>query len=111
MNCQVTEKNDVVVIALSGKIMGGPEAGEINELINNLIDRNKKKIIIDLENVGWMNSSGLGILIGAVTTLKNNGGKLIIVNVSERIANLLKITKLSGVFDIEQDIDSAVVKF
>ena len=111
MNCQVTEKNDVVVIALSGKIMGGPEAGEINELINNLIDRDKKKIIIDLENVGWMNSSGLGILIGAITTLKNNNGKLIVVNVSERIENLLRITKLSGVFEIEQDVDSAIEHF
>jgi len=111
MNSQVTEKNDVVIISLSGKIMGGPEAGEINELINNLIDKDKKKIIIDLEKVGWMNSSGLGILIGAVTTLKNNGGKLIIVNVSDRIENLLKITKLSGVFNIEQNIDSAVGQF
>jgi len=111
MNSQVIERDDVVVIALSGKIMGGPEAGEINELINNLIDNDKKKIIIDLENVGWMNSSGLGILIGAVTTLKNNNGKLIIVNVSDRIANLLKITKLSGVFDIEQDVDNAIAQF
>jgi len=111
MNSQVTERDDVVVISLSGKIMGGPEAGEINDLINNLIDKDKKKIVIDLENVGWMNSSGLGILIGAVTTLKNNGGKLIIVNVSDRIANLLKITKLSGVFDIAENIDNAIGKF
>lgn len=111
MNSQVVERDDVVVISLSGKIMGGPEAGEINELINNLIDKNKKKIVIDLENVGWMNSSGLGILIGAVTTLKNNDGKLIIVNVSDRIANLLKITKLSGVFDIEQNVDAAIGQF
>lgn len=111
MNNQVTEKDDVVIISLSGKIMGGPEAGEINEIINNLIDKNKKKIVIDLEKVGWMNSSGLGILIGAVTTLKNNGGKLIIINVSERIENLLKITKLSNVFEIEQSINSAIGKF
>lgn len=111
MNSQVIERDDVVIISLSGKIMGGPEAGEINELINNLIDKDKKKIIIDLEQVGWMNSSGLGILIGAITTLKNNGGKLIIVNVSDRIENLLKITKLINVFEIEQDIDSAISKF
>ena len=111
MNNQVTERDDVVIISLSGKIMGGPEAGEINELINNLLDKDKKKVIIDLDKVGWMNSSGLGILIGAVTTLKNNGGKLIIVNVSERIENLLKITKLSNVFEIEQNIDTAITKF
>ena len=111
MNNQVTERDDVVIISLSGKIMGGPEAGEINELINNLLDKDKKKVIIDLDKVGWMNSSGLGILIGAVTTLKNNGGKLIIVNVSERIENLLKITKLSNVFEVEQNIDTAITKF
>lgn len=111
MNSQVSERDNVVIISLSGKIMGGPEAGEINDLINNLIDKSKKRIIIDLEKVGWMNSSGLGILIGAITTLKNSGGKLIIVNVSERIENLLKITKLTSVFEIEQDIDSAIKCF
>lgn len=111
MNNLVTERDDVVIISLSGKIMGGPEAGEINELINNLLDKDKKKVIIDLDKVGWMNSSGLGILIGVVTTLKNSGGRLIIVNVSERIENLLKITKLSNVFEVEQNIDTAIAKF
>jgi anti-sigma B factor antagonist len=108
MENQVTERNGVVIIALSGKIMGGPEAGQINEQINNFIDKGKVKIIIDLEKVEWMNSSGLGILIGAVTTLKNNNGKMIIINVSERIRNLLKITKLISVFEIESDLENAV---
>ncbi len=108
---QVSEQNDIVIIALSGKIMGGPEAGEINEQINNFIDKGKIKIIIDLENVEWMNSSGLGILIGVITTLKNNGGKLIVTNISERIMNLLRITKLVSVFDIEPDLDSALAAF
>jgi anti-sigma B factor antagonist len=108
---QVSEQNDIMIIALSGKIMGGPEAGEINEQINNFIDKGKIKIIIDLENVEWMNSSGLGILIGVITTLKNNGGKLIVTNISDRIMNLLRITKLVSVFDIEPDLDSALASF
>ncbi|MCB0282920.1 MAG: STAS domain-containing protein [Calditrichaeota bacterium] len=108
MNTQVSERDGVVVISLSGKIMGGPEAGQINEQINNLIDSGKIKIVIDLQNVEWMNSSGLGILIGAITTLKNNGGRMILANVSERIENLLKITKLISVFDIESDVDADV---
>jgi len=108
---QVSEKNGIVIISLSGKIMGGPEAGQINEQINSFIDKEKTKIIIDLEHVEWMNSSGLGILIGVITTLKNNGGKLVVTNVSERILNLLKITKLVTVFEIEQDLDSAVAAF
>ena len=108
---QVSEQNGIVIIALSGKIMGGPEAGQINEQINNFIDKGKINIVIDLEHVEWMNSSGLGILIGVITTLKNNGGKLVVTNVSDRILNLLKITKLVTVFEIEQDLDSALAAF
>jgi anti-sigma B factor antagonist len=108
MNIQVTEENDVIVIALSGKIMGGPEAGQINDRINNLIEQGKIKIIIDLKEVDLMNSSGLGILIGAITTLKNNNGKLCLINVSDRIRNLLRITKLERVFQIQPDMKSAL---
>jgi anti-sigma B factor antagonist len=108
---QVTEQNGIVIIALSGKIMGGPEAGQINEQINNFIDKGKIRIIIDLQNVEWMNSSGLGILIGVITTLKNNNGKLVVTNVSDRILNLLKITKLVSVFEIKDDLDSALAAF
>jgi anti-sigma B factor antagonist len=105
---QIAEREGIDIISLSGKIMGGPEAGEINEQINELIDRDKKNIIINLADVDWMNSSGLGILIGAVTTLKNNDGRLALVHVSERICNLLKITKLIDVFDVYDELDSAI---
>jgi anti-sigma B factor antagonist len=111
MKNQVTEQDGAVIIALSGKIMGGPEAGQINDQINTLIDKGKKNIIIDLKEVEWMNSSGLGILIGAITILKNSGGKMILVNVSERIGNLLKITKLLNVFEIRKTVDEAVKSF
>jgi anti-sigma B factor antagonist len=97
MNYQLSEQGNVIILSLSGKIMGGPEATEINDQINQLIDENKLKIVIDLDKVEWMNSSGLGILIGAVTLLKNNKGDLRLVNVSDRIKNLLKITKLESV--------------
>jgi anti-sigma B factor antagonist len=108
MSIQLDEKDGVVILALSGKIMGGPEAGQINDKINALIDENKKKIIIDLGKVEWMNSSGLGILIGAITTLKNNDGQMVLIHVSDRIENLLKITKLISVFTIKPDLESAV---
>ncbi len=108
MSIQLDEKDGVVILALSGKIMGGPEAGQINDKINALIDENKKKIVIDLEKVEWMNSSGLGILIGAITTLKNNDGHMVLIHVSDRIENLLKITKLISVFTIKPDLESAL---
>jgi len=107
MEFTTTEKNGITILHLSGKIMGGPEATEINEKINQLIDSDNKKIVIDLVNVDWMNSSGLGILIGAVTVLKNSNGLLCLINVSDRIKNLLKITKLNTVFDIYDNFDEA----
>ena len=108
MNFNIAEQNGVVIISLVGKIMGGPEAGQINEQINNYIDQGKNKIVIDLEKVEWMNSSGLGILIGAIQTLKNNNGALSLINVSDRIKELLKITKLINVFDIKPDLETAI---
>jgi len=108
MNYSLTEQNGIIIIALSGKIMGGPEATEINDKFNQLIDEKKLKIIIDLEQVEWMNSSGLGILIQAATLLKTNQGRLNLINVSDRIQNLLKITKLSGIFETSDSLEKAV---
>jgi anti-sigma B factor antagonist len=111
MNYTIVEQEGIIILSLSGKIMGGPEASEINGKINQLIDDGKLKIVIDLKEVEWMNSSGLGILIDAVTVLKNNNGTLRLVNVSERIKNLLKITKLNTVFDIRDSMNEAKTSF
>jgi anti-sigma B factor antagonist len=109
MKFTISEREGIVILSLAGKIMGGPEATEINDKINQLIDQEKLKIIIDLDGVEWMNSSGLGILIGAVTVLKNNKGKLCLINVSDRIKNLLKITKLQTVFEVCQNFEEAAI--
>ncbi len=111
MNYTIVEQDDIVILSLSGKIMGGPEASEISGKINQLIDDGKLKIIIDLGEVEWMNSSGLGILIDAVTVLKKSSGALRLTNVSERISNLLKITKLNTVFAISDSLDEAKNSF
>lgn len=111
MNYSVSEQDGVVVISLTGKIMGGPEATEINEKFHQLIDEKKLRVVIDLNYVEWMNSSGLGILIGAVTLLRNNQGKLLLINVSDRIQNLLKITKLSGIFETSDSLEDAISSF
>ncbi len=108
MNYSLSEQSGVVILSLAGKIMGGPEATEINDKFNQLLDEKKLKIVIDLDQVEWMNSSGLGILIQATTLLKNNQGRLKLVNISERIQNLLKITKLSGIFETSDSIEEAV---
>jgi anti-sigma B factor antagonist len=111
MNYSVSEQDDIIIISLTGKIMGGPEATEINEKFNQLIDEKKLKVVIDLNEVEWMNSSGLGILIGAVSLYKNNDGQLRIIHVSDRIQNLLKITKLAGIFETSNSLEEAISSF
>ncbi len=109
----IIEKNvgDVVVLELTGKIMGGPDASLLNDKLHDLLDKGKTKVIADLAGVSWMNSSGLGILIGGLTTMRNNGGDLKLSGVTERIQNLLMITKLLTVFDAHDSLEKAVASF
>ena len=67
--------------------------------------------MIDLGKVKWMNSSGLGILIGSMTTLKNAGGELKLAAVTEKVQSLFMITKLVTIFDTEDDVETAVKNF
>jgi anti-sigma B factor antagonist len=101
----------VVVLELSGKIMGGPDASLLNDKLHELIDKGRTKVIADLNKVNWMNSSGLGILIGGLTTMRNNGGDLKLANVTDRIQSLLMITKLLTVFETHESLDKAVDSF
>lgn len=102
---------DVVVLELSGKVMGGPDAGLLNDKLHDLIDANKTKVVADLSKVNWMNSSGLGILISGLTTMKNNNGDLKLACVTDRIQSILMITKLISVFETFDSVDEAVKSF
>ena len=111
MNFSVSEKAGIVLLSLKGKIMGGPEATEINDKINQLLDENKLKIIMDLKQVEWINSSGIGILINTNTVLRNNYGSLRLICLSDKIKNLLKITKLDTIFKIFDTYKDALASF
>ena len=105
------EKENIVVLELSGKIMGGPDASLLNDKLHELVEAGKNKVIVDLGKVNWMNSSGLGILIGALTTIRNNNGELKLANVTERIKSLFIITKLITVFESHDSVESAIKSF
>lgn len=111
MTLKEKEQDGVVVLELSGKIMGGPDATLLNEKLHELIDNGKSKVVANLAKVNWMNSSGLGILIGGLTTMRNNKGDLKLANVTDRIQSLLIITKLITVFSTYNTVDEAVASF
>lgn len=109
----ITEKasGKITLLEFSGKIMGGPDAGVLNDKLHELIDHNKTNVVVDLGEVDWMNSSGLGILIQALNTMRNNGGDIKLANVTERIKSLLMITKLTRIFEIFDTVPDAVASF
>ncbi len=105
------EENGVMILEPAGKIMGGPDASLLHDKLYEFIDQDKKKFVVDLSQVDWMNSTGLGILISAYTTLRNNDGKLKLANVTEKIKSLLVITKLDPVFESYDSIAEAIESF
>ncbi len=105
------EENGVIVLEPTGKIMGGPDASLLHDKLYEFIEQDKKQFIVDLSAVDWMNSTGLGILISGYTTLRNNGGKLKLANVTEKIKTLLVITKLDPVFESYDSIAEAIKSF
>jgi anti-sigma B factor antagonist len=105
------EHGDALVIYLRGKVMGGPESADFQNLMKKSITDGKKKVVIDLGEVEWMNSSGIGLLVSAYTTVKNGGGELKIARTTDKIQSLLVITKLNSVFETYPDVISAVASY
>lgn len=108
MEFSVLEKKNCVIIALKGQILGGPSADEFRSKISSLIEEGKTKVVGDLSEVSFMNSSGLGVLIASLTSLRREGGDLKLCSATERIKSLLKVSKLFTVFDHHDTLDEAV---
>jgi len=110
---KIKEKIDgsVAVLTLSGKMMGGPETQAVHDHIKGLISDGITNVVIDLGDVKWMNSSGMGILMASMTTLKNAEGKLALARVTEKVESLLIITQLIKVFSSFETVERAVASF
>ncbi|MCK4559927.1 MAG: STAS domain-containing protein [Calditrichia bacterium] len=101
-------ENHVAVLSLHGKMMGGPETTALHDHIRGLMKDGISKVVIDLGGVKWINSSGLGVLMAAMTTLKNSEGQMKLANVTEKVESLLMITQLIRIFDTFDSVDRAV---
>ena len=111
MNYNVEERYNSVVITLKGNVMGGPDGAKLHESLHELKEQGKANVVVDLSKVKFMNSSGLGMLISAMTTMRNAGGDLRLANVADRIQSLLVITKLITVFKHFDSVDAAAASF
>lgn len=111
MEFQVKEAQDVVVITLTGEMVGGPDATALNDQVKELVKNGKNKVVINMKHVNWMNSSGLGILIGSVNTIRKSGGDLKLAHLNEKPRQVLEITKLDRVFGIFDQEEEAIASY
>ncbi len=111
MNIKEKMHGDVAVVALKGNLMGEPDTTEVREKIYSLLQDDVKKVVLDLGKVKWINSSGLGALIAAMTSVKNKGGDLRLANVTEKVESVFMITQLIKVFKTYETVDRAVASF
>lgn len=101
----------VTIVDLGGRIVLGEESAGLRDLVRNLASEGIKKILLNLRNVDYIDSSGLGELVSAFTSMRSQGGELKLLNLTKRVRSLLQITKLLTVFDISDDEATSVKSF
>jgi anti-sigma B factor antagonist len=102
---------DVTVLDMQGKLLIGEGDELLREKINNLVESGKTKILLNLGDVPYMDSAGLGEVVRCYTTVSRKDGKLKLVNLTKRLQDLLSITKLLTVFETYEDEGEAVKSF
>jgi anti-sigma B factor antagonist len=111
MTIRQRQVGDVVVLDIDGKIVGGVDHDLFQEKIRALLTAGRHNVLVNLENVKWVNSTGLGVLIAGFRTVQTGGGRLKLLHVSERIHSLLTITRLSTKFEMFESEDEATASF
>lgn len=97
-----------VVIEVHGKLIGGPDDHVFHELVKTLLAEGRDRFVVDLGDTPWANSQGVGLLIGAYTSVARAGGHLVLTNVPKRIHDILRVTRLYVLFETFERFEDAV---
>ncbi|HYW41181.1 MAG TPA: STAS domain-containing protein [Terriglobales bacterium] len=111
MQTAIRQIEDITIVDVSGRITLGEGNVILRETVRGLIEKGSKKILLNLHDVGYVDSSGIGELVKSYTTVRSQGGQMKLVNLSKRVHDLLQLTKLYSVFDIQADEASAIQSF
>ena|SRR5262252_8816576 len=111
LNLKERQEGDVIILDLSGKITIGEGSVQLREAVRKLLDEGKKKILLNLGDVAYVDSSGIGELVSSYTTTNNQGGQLKLLNLTKKIQDLLMITKLLTVFETFDSEQAALASF
>jgi len=111
MKATIRQVDSVIVIDISGRITLGEGCSQLRELIRDQLSKGKKQVLLNLADVTYIDSSGIGELVSAYTAVSNQGGQLKLLNLTKKVHDLLQITKLYTVFDIHDDEAKAIASF
>ena len=105
------EHQGYVTLDMKGKLTGGPEAETFRDLFKTLVQQGKTQVIINLRDIEWISSTGIGILIRGEKTVREAGGDFVIVRVGDRTQQVFNVLRLDHIFMIVADEDEAVKHF
>jgi len=111
MKASNRQVNGITIVDLSGRITLGEGSVILRDTVRDLVAKGDKRILLNLGDVTYIDSSGIGELVSAFTTVRNQGGELKLLNLTKKVHDLLQITKLYTVFDVKDDEASAVASF
>jgi anti-sigma B factor antagonist len=111
MTTSTRQVGGVTIVDISGRIVLGEESAALRELVCDLLGKGQKKILLNLGDVNYIDSSGLGSLVGSFTSVRKQGGELKLLNLTNKVHDVMQITKLYTVFDITDDEAAAVKSF
>ncbi len=111
MKSTTRQVDGVTIVDLSGRITLGEGSTLLRDIVREMIAKGNKKILLNLGDVTYIDSSGIGELVSAFTTVRNGGGELKLLNLTKKVHDLLQITKLYTVFDIRDDEANAIQSF
>jgi anti-sigma B factor antagonist len=111
MKATTRQVDSINVVDLSGRITLGEGCSQLRELIRDLLAKGHKNILLNLSEVTYIDSSGIGELVSGFTAVSNQGGHLKLLNLTKKVHDLLQITKLLTVFDVHDDEAKAIASF
>jgi len=111
MKSMTRQVNGITIVDLSGRITLGEGSVLLRDMVRDLVTKGQRKILLNLGDVTYIDSSGIGELVSAFTTVRNQGGELKLLNLTKKVHDMLQITKLYTVFDVKDDEAAAVAAF
>jgi anti-sigma B factor antagonist len=111
MKFLIEKKNDIVIVALKSSLEGGPDTYQIRDDVKAKLGEGERSFILDMKDAGFVNSTGIGVVVSMLSSVKSAGGNLRVCGVSDRARRAFVTTGVLQLFDVYDDLDEAIKAF